>query len=159
MLFGTAFFLLNLGRNEETSVIPSHTGFWVTDAFQNQYELGIGEFQNENFGEGNYGLLFYILFIFATFFIQIVFLNMMIAIMGDTYTQETDQRFYSRRVTKIQSMAQYVHLIHRDVDNNNSNDSSDAVENDTKQELLYVVFLVDESVQENIWDGQVSEIK
>ena len=60
-------------------------------------------------------------------------------------------------------MAQYVHLIHRDVDDNdNSSDSSDPVENDKKQEdkkqehkqeLLYVVFLVDESIQENIWDG------
>ena len=116
MLFGTAFFLLNLDRDEETSVIPARTGFWVTDAFQNQYELGIGEFDTENFSEGYYGPMFYILFIFATFFIQIVFLNMMIAIMGDTYSQETEQRFFGRRLIKIQNMAQYVDLIHREVD-------------------------------------------
>ena len=32
MLFGTAFYLLNLDRDEETSVMPARTGFWVTDA-------------------------------------------------------------------------------------------------------------------------------
>ena len=86
---------------------------------------------------------------------------MMIAIMGDTYAQETEQRFYSRRLTKIQNMAQYVHLIERknNDDKDNSNESNDkekpseSNKNESKQELLYVVELVDESVQENIWDG------
>lgn len=55
----------------------SNTAF---DAFINQWILGLGEFYPEKFRQNENDVI-WILFIFATFFTNIVFLNMLIAIM------------------------------------------------------------------------------
>lgn len=125
MLFGTAFYLMNMNRNKDESVITKITEFWVIDAFENQYELGLGEFKNDQFNKSDYALLFYVLFFFATFFIQIVFLNMLIAIMGDTFDRVTEERFYNSRLTKLQIMADYVDFI----DSGDEDDISDEEDN------------------------------
>ena len=49
MLFGTAFYLLNLSRSGDTSFVPNIFGFWVFDAFESMYELGLGEFQLDGY--------------------------------------------------------------------------------------------------------------
>ena len=95
------------------------------DAFENQYELGLGEFKNEKFNDSKYSILFYILFFFATFFIQIVFLNMLIAIMGDTFDRVTEERFYNARLTKLQIMADYVEFIDAEEDEYEISDEED----------------------------------
>ena len=187
MLFGTAFYLMNMNRAHEESVITEITNFWVLDAFENQYELGLGEFKNDQFNKSDYAFLFYVLFFFATFFIQIVFLNMLIAIMGDTFDRVTEERFYNSRLTKLQIMADYVDFIDSgDEDEisdeedskstNNSNPEQSRIykmdskylqsthfgidgETENKKKYLYVVQLEDEITQDNSWDGQVSEIK
>lgn len=47
--FGTAFYLINLNRDEDSSIMPSIFGFWAFDAFESMYELGLGEFQLDNY--------------------------------------------------------------------------------------------------------------
>ena len=54
------------------------------------YELGLGEFNLSEFDspdatESYTGALCYIFFVLATILIMIVFLNMLIAIMGDAF--------------------------------------------------------------------------
>ena len=49
MTFGTAFFLINLNRDDDSSIMPSIFGFWVFDSFESMYELGLGEFQLDNY--------------------------------------------------------------------------------------------------------------
>jgi hypothetical protein len=51
MMFGTAVYILNLGLSAEEAIITHVFGFWFLDAFQHQYELGLGEFQLEAYGE------------------------------------------------------------------------------------------------------------
>ena len=58
--------------------------------------LSLGEFTIDNFDGEPQVYLCYIFFLCATFFTQITFLNMLIALMGDTYgkvmeAQETYQ--------------------------------------------------------------------
>ena len=55
--------------------------------------------------------MLYTLFFLATFFIQIVFLNMLIAIMGDTFGRETENQDLNARITKLDIMTDYVDLI------------------------------------------------
>ena len=43
----------------------------------------------------------YILFLLASFLIMIVFLNMLIAIMGDTFSQATQEAENNARITKL----------------------------------------------------------
>ena len=87
MMFGSAFYIINL--NHETSedeIVPDLFGFWIFDAFMAVYELSLGEFMVDSYREATHQqLLVYILFFCSTFLIQITFLNMLIAIMADTF--------------------------------------------------------------------------
>lgn len=51
------------------------------------------------------------IFLMATFFIQIVFLNMLIAIMGDTFGRVTESKQNHSRCTKLNLMGDYTNLI------------------------------------------------
>ena len=59
---------------------------WFFDALINQYLLSLGEHvRMEEFEGHSDTILIYIFFVLATFFTEITFLNMIIAIMGDVY--------------------------------------------------------------------------
>ena len=62
----------------------------MIDATMNQYMLLLGDFDIENFNLYGRDSYVWVLFIFMTFILQIVYLNILIAIMGDTFdkTQE-----------------------------------------------------------------------
>ena len=54
--------------------------------------LGLGEFQLDAYAESEQIKVLKVLFWAATFFIMIVFLNILIAIMGDAFAQATEDR-------------------------------------------------------------------
>lgn len=80
MMFGSAFYILNMNRVNVTDVeygdtvsaeiMPDISKFWVFDAFINQYELGLGEFELDGItASNNNKFLIYLLFILSTFMI------------------------------------------------------------------------------------------
>lgn len=48
MTFGTAFYVLSLNRASEP-IVPDLFNFWAFNAFENSYELGLGEFQKDSY--------------------------------------------------------------------------------------------------------------
>ena len=56
-------------------------------------------------------MLIYVLFLVSTFIIQITFLNMLIAIMGDTFEKAIEQRENNAKMTKLKIMGDYIHHI------------------------------------------------
>ena len=58
--------------------------------------------------------MLYILFFASTFLIQIMFLNMMIAIMGDAFDKATENRENNATQTKVKIMGDYIDLIEKD---------------------------------------------
>ena len=56
----------------------------------------------------------YILFIMATYLIQIVFMNMLIAIMGETLGEQKEQESNNARIMRLTIMGEYANLINRD---------------------------------------------
>lgn len=48
--------------------------------------MSLGEFETETFGDGPQTYLCYIFLLAATFLTQITFLNMLVAVMGETYS-------------------------------------------------------------------------
>ena len=52
--------------------------------------LSLGEFSTDNYGEDAKDSLVWIVFILTTFITQITFLNMLIAIMGDTFARVSE---------------------------------------------------------------------
>ena len=68
------------------------SGFFFIDSILNEYLILLGEFHMDAFEDHPNALLCYTFFLGATFLLQIVSLNMLIAIMGDTYDRVMDQR-------------------------------------------------------------------
>ena len=60
--------------------------------------------------------LVYLLFVMSSFLIQITFLNMLIAIMGDTFDRATEERDNNARQTKLKIMGDYIDLILKEED-------------------------------------------
>ena len=63
----------------------------MTSTFYYQYLLALGEFDIDHLTESDDLPNPVIMFIFSTMIVQIVILNMLIAIMGDTYDKVQDQ--------------------------------------------------------------------
>lgn len=124
MLFGTSYYILDMSRgtkqfdNPEDSdqiIDPIFGNIWFLNVFENQYELGLGEFKTGEMANGDVNvILCYILFILATFFVQITFLNMLIAIMGEAYSEALEQEENNARITRLNLMAGYCGLIEID---------------------------------------------
>ena len=55
------------------------------DALFNQYLISLGDWEIGDIAGGNQAFLCYMFFFLATFFTQVTALNMLIAIMGDTF--------------------------------------------------------------------------
>ena len=83
-MFGSALYILSMNRESEEEIVDSIFHGWLFNTFINQYLLSLGEFGMDNF-EGDNQLFIYLLFILATFFTQVTVLNMLIAIMGNTF--------------------------------------------------------------------------
>ena len=71
-----------------------------------QYLLGLGEFTSlDDFSEGPQVGMCYFFFIFATFIVQLVMLNMLIAIMGDTFDKITENRAINATKSKLELLS------------------------------------------------------
>ena len=87
---GTSVYILNMSRSEDDGVLDEYIGHWVFDVFVNQYLLALGDWSTDNYKYNEEGgdenvILLEILFLCATFFTAVTALNMLIAIMGDTF--------------------------------------------------------------------------
>ena len=128
MMFGSAIYILNMSLPADQSIMPEVSTIWVLDAFQNQYELSLGEYQLESYEEAeSRRLMLYALFLASTFLIQIMFLNMLIAIMGDAFDQAIENKENNATITKVRIMGDYIELIARD------DESDDEEEGDKSQ--------------------------
>ena len=110
LLFGVALLqcgvplsLLGLSRQDETeSLIEENFGFWIIDAIYDQYLLSLGEFQTlKAYSSGSDSSLVLIIFTFATFFTSVTMLNMIIAIMGDSFANFIEYREVNGIKTKL----------------------------------------------------------
>ena len=115
MTFGNA--VLILSQDRELPLYRDYFGSSFLNAALNQYELSLGEFDTEDrfrgAGDGGDDEA-WIIFIVATMITQIMFLNMLIAIMGDTFDRVTESRAQSALVEKIRILADYVYVVPRE---------------------------------------------
>ena len=97
------FLDLNRAYRGDDELIEPAFNFWIADAMYNQYLLSLGEFASlENMGDGAaHEKLVLLFFSFATFFTQITMLNMLIAIMGDSFAYATENKEMFSIQTKL----------------------------------------------------------
>ena len=84
--FGNAFYILDRNLTEDENIIGKN----FVDALIYSYKMGLGDFDTDNFGTRDEEVL-WIFFILNSIIVLIVLLNLLIAIMGDTFdkVQET----------------------------------------------------------------------
>lgn len=114
--FGNALMVLNEGRGEPMYSNTYQVEFF--DAMMNQYMLSLGEFDTENFKLRGHDVIVWMLFIATTFITQITFLNMLIAIMGDTFSRVTETKEQSALREKITILSDYVIMVKRESEEN-----------------------------------------
>ena len=93
---GFAMYMQHLNANPalapESDIIIPVFGNHLIDAALNQFNLMIGEYHMEGFTMHRNPALCYALFILTVIISQITFLNMLIAIMGDTFEKVIEKR-------------------------------------------------------------------
>mmetsp|Transcript_24760 Transcript_24760/g.21981 ORF Transcript_24760/g.21981 Transcript_24760/m.21981 type:complete len:209 (-) Transcript_24760:97-723(-) len=96
--FANAFYIL--GRNSAPD--PNLAGENFLDAFIFSYKMGLGDFITDGFGTRDEEFL-WIFFLLDSLIILIVLLNLVIAIMGDTFdrVQETQENSMLKELTNM----------------------------------------------------------
>lgn len=85
--FANFFFVLNNNTVESDGFhyVGSYVGNTVADAFIAMYLMGLGEFDMDGYSQGTNVYMTWGFFLMGTFLVLVVFMNMLIAIMGDTF--------------------------------------------------------------------------
>ena len=105
LIFGTPMGFLSLNSSDaEDQVVSSVFDSWLLDILFNQYLLALGEFNMDGFDESPQKVICYLFFMSATFITQITMLNMLIAIMGDTFGRIIEAKEVNAMKTKIELM-------------------------------------------------------
>ena len=112
-MFGNALMILNEGRYNENQLYEEFFSVQILDTLMNQYLLSLGEFHFENFQPHSQDLAAWIVFILSTFIVQILFLNLLIAAMGDTYDQVKDSDKQTSLKETIKLMSTYAIVVKR----------------------------------------------
>ena len=89
--FANIIFVLNLNRENATKAEPIYEGylnFQPMDAFIHAYLTGLGDFGMDTYSEED-ATLVWIMFVLATIIVQIIFMNLLIAIMGESFARIT----------------------------------------------------------------------
>ena len=114
MGFGTVVYFLNLDKQPEDEIMTSRFGLAFLDIFQNQYEQTLGEF-NLDYEQTIEKEIMTLIFTAATFYVIIVLLNMLIAIMGDIFERAVDERVQNRQREMFNIMSEYMEVVDDDV--------------------------------------------
>ena len=110
-MFGSAMFMLQ-NNDKDTELIIAHFKYFFVDLVLDQYLLSLGEFNND-FDNHPQWYLCWILLVSATFFTQITMLNMLIAIMGNTFDNVIEKRAIYIMKSQLQTMSEYSDIINK----------------------------------------------
>ena len=143
---GLPIYMLNFYRYEGQKLIQNDLNNALANIFMNQYYLILGEFHNEYFSKQPHDWLCFLLFVLATFFTQITMLNMLIAIMGDTFERVTENKVVHARRTKLTLLAEYADVLGR--------------ESEDSKFTLFVIKPQEEDLNElENWEGSLNSMR
>ena len=76
-----------------------------------QYQIAIGNFNIENYSNGENSIIIWIFFIMASFIIVVVFMNLLVGIMSNTLNKVTDVQAQSTYQENVLMMQEYYYLL------------------------------------------------
>lgn len=93
--FANVFFLLQLNvpaKDADNPILSSYYGSSVIDSFIGMYVMALGDFNYGGFAASANDGVAWIFFLLGTFICLVVFMNMLIAIMGNTFGEVMDHQ-------------------------------------------------------------------
>ena len=100
-------------QGENIIVVEEFSGNFLLDIMRNQYLLSLGDFSTDSFKDHPEWYLCILFFAVATFFSQIVILNMLIAIMGNTFNMVIERKTEYSMQTKLSLLGQYCQVMRK----------------------------------------------
>ena len=143
MAFANAFYILGRNSDPETGNL---SGSNITDAFIFAYRMGIGDFQTGGFNTRDEVIL-WIVFLINSILVLVVLLNLVIAIMGDTFDRVQETQEFSKLKEMTQMIRENEFLFSRKRSFNNAK---------------YIVVIEPEQAEgsgNSSWEGKLNQLK
>jgi hypothetical protein len=86
MMMANVVMILDKSRTEDIAIVEEYTSSVGVNALLHSWLLGLGEFANGNYSEQN-AVTMWIMFFIATFLVQLIFMNLLIAIMSESFAR------------------------------------------------------------------------
>lgn len=146
LTFSTTFTFLNMALvDQDEQFIPSVTGIESLDALGSTYLIGLGQFDPDY--NGSNFMLCWIIFILATIINLLVFMNMIIAQMGDTFEDCQGKKPVIINQSKVMLIQEFMFVAENEIlmdqkkkDVKKDNKDKENKEEDEKDNMyLYVV--------------------
>ena len=109
-MFANIIYILDSNRLPEEKLFQVAFGNPIADAFLNQYLLSLGDWDTGTYSGSNNVIIWFI-FVFATLFSCVVILNMLIAIMGDTFDAVTENSQQASLAEKVQILNDFIWVV------------------------------------------------
>ena len=106
--FGVPLMILQLNSPEGSDLIESEFNSSPVNMFLSQYILLLGNWEVEAYADNPNTALCYIFFFLATLSLQIMLMNMLIAIMTDPYEKVIENKSINGIMTKLELMSDIV---------------------------------------------------
>jgi hypothetical protein len=104
------------GQESELFVYESHSGWTVWNALFNQYIMLVGgNYETDQYDETAYGNALWFFWALSCFISQVVILNMLVNILGDTQAEFEEKKEQSTLKEKIQNLCDYEDVIETEV--------------------------------------------
>lgn len=90
IMFATCFRMIGLNQVEFDNAPPESIEYYtVSGSLWYMWNLSLGQFDNNSFVEGKFAAFLSIMFVICSFILLVVMMNMLIAIMGDTFASQS----------------------------------------------------------------------
>lgn len=107
VMFGLPTLFLNFNREQDSSLICSITGNPIIDSVLCQYLQQFNGVETDVYANKPQASFCVLLFLFGTMFTNLIMLNMLIAIMADTFERITENRAVFATMTKLSLLGDF----------------------------------------------------
>ena len=146
LTFGAPLVFLQYGFNEDKDLVNKVFDFWPMNVLLSQYILSLGDYDLDNFEDSPFTYSCYFYFFCATFISQIMMLNMLIAIMGDSFERVIENRQINGIRTKLEILTDYSALAFSDAGSASLN---------KEKMFMFIARPVDEEEEYDEWQGVI----
>lgn len=109
--FANFFYIIDSNTSDDHSYVSSNVGIPLVDSILSMYLIALGEFGTDGFSEGPNVIVAWVFFVMATAMVLIVFMNMLIVIVSDTFAHVESLKEELALGEQLKLIQDYIFLI------------------------------------------------